>query len=211
MSDRVIISVPLLPSRTWKASLSGKVIGPPGEFPHIYRLYLGSLNNLSRKTGQPLLIDGVRYHVPVTNLPATITPRRAFELYRACGAAGEANKELKHDLDLKQLPSQSCNVNEVFLNLGTMAYNLLTRLGQQWHDSGEDVDPATGRWPVRRRIKTIQDYLLRSAARHENRVSISRQGGAQPAIPATNRVANSKNGPENYRQGCPCIRFADWG
>jgi len=65
---------------------------------------------------------------------------------------------------LEQLPSQSVNVNEVFLTLGTMAYNLLILLGQQWHDGNEDADPATGKQRVRRRIKTIQDYLLRSAA-----------------------------------------------
>jgi hypothetical protein len=116
------------------------------------------------KSGQPLLINDVRYHVLATNLPPAITPQRAFELYRARGAAEEANKELKHDLDLEQLPSQSFNVNEVFLTLGTMAYNLLILLGQQWHDGNEDADPATGKQRVRRRIKTIQDYLLRSAA-----------------------------------------------
>lgn len=74
------------------------------------------------KTGQPLLINDVRYHILVTNLPPEITPQRVFEFYRARGAAEEANKELKHDLE--QLPSQSFNVNELFLTLGAMAYNL---------------------------------------------------------------------------------------
>jgi hypothetical protein len=72
----------------------------------------------------------------------------------------EANKELKHDLDLERLPSQTISVNEVFLALGTMAYHLLILLGQQWRD----VSDAEGVAPVRRRIKTIKDYLLRSAA-----------------------------------------------
>jgi hypothetical protein len=110
--------------------------------------------------GQQFLINDVAYHILATNLPKEVTPRRAFELYRGRGAAEEANKELKHDLDLERLPSQTFSVNEVFLTLGTMAYNLLILLGQQWRDGSETEDAA----PVRRRIKTIQDYLLRSAA-----------------------------------------------
>jgi hypothetical protein len=114
--------------------------------------------------GQPLLIKDVRYHILATNLPKEITPQRAFELYRGRGAAEEANKELKHDLDLERLPSQTFSVNEVFLALGTMAYNLLILLGQQWRDEHDGVSPAEEATQVRRRIKTIQDYLLRSAA-----------------------------------------------
>jgi hypothetical protein len=110
--------------------------------------------------GQQFLINDVAYHILATNLPKEVTPRRAFELYRGRGAAEEANKELKHDLDLERLPSQTFSVNEVFLTLGTMAYNLLILLGQQWRDGSETENAA----PVRRRIKTIQDYLLRSAA-----------------------------------------------
>jgi hypothetical protein len=48
----------------------------------------------------------------------------------------------------------------VFLTLGTMAYNLLVLLGQQWLN-GSNAESSS---PVRRRIKTIKDYLLRSAA-----------------------------------------------
>lgn len=114
--------------------------------------------------GQPLLIKDVRYHILATNLPKEVTPQRAFELYRGRGAAEEANKELKHDLDLERLPSQTFSANEVFLTLGTMAYNLLILLGQQWRDEHDGVGPAEEARPVRRRIKTIQDYLLRSAA-----------------------------------------------
>jgi len=114
--------------------------------------------------GQPLLIKDVRYYILATNLPGEITPKRAFELYRNRGAAEEANKELKHDLDLERLPSQSFSVNEVFLTLGTMAYNLLILLGQKWRDEGDSECSESRAVPVRRRIKTIQDYLLRSAA-----------------------------------------------
>ncbi|HYY16795.1 MAG TPA: IS1380 family transposase [Gammaproteobacteria bacterium] len=114
--------------------------------------------------GQPLLIKDVRYHILATNLPKEVSPQRAFELYRGRGAAEEANKELKHDLDLERLPSQTFSVNEVFLTLGTMAYNLLILLGQQWLDGSEEESPDGSASPVRRRIKTIQDYLLRSAA-----------------------------------------------
>ncbi len=114
--------------------------------------------------GQPLLIKDVRYHILATNLPKEVSAQRAFELYRGRGAAEEANKELKHDLDLERLPSQTFSVNEVFLSLGTMAYNLLIVLGQQWRDEHGEANPAEGVQPVRRRIKTIQDYLLRSAA-----------------------------------------------
>lgn len=114
--------------------------------------------------GQPLLLKDVRYHILATNLPEEVTPQRAFELYRNRGAAEEANKELKHDLDLERLPSQTFSVNEVFLALGTMAYNLLILLGQQWRDDGDEEESDGQTPPVRRRIKTIQDYLLRSAA-----------------------------------------------
>jgi hypothetical protein len=114
--------------------------------------------------GQPLLLNDVRYHILATNLPKEVTSQRAFELYRGRGAAEEANKELKHDLDLERLPSQTFSVNEVFLTLGTMAYNLLILLGQQWRDETGEKDMDSQTTPVRRRIKTIQDYLLRSAA-----------------------------------------------
>ena len=114
--------------------------------------------------GQPLLLKDVRYHILATNLPKEVTPRRAFELYRGRGAAEEANKELKHDLDLERLPSQTFSVNEVFLALGTMAYNLLVLLGQQWRDRTGGRESEQEVAPARRRIKTIQDYLLRCAA-----------------------------------------------
>lgn len=114
--------------------------------------------------GQPLLLKDVRYHILATNLPKEVSPQRAFELYRGRGAAEEANKELKHDLDLERLPSQTFSVNEVFLTLGTMAYNLLVLLGQQWRDEHDGAGRESESTPVRRRIKTIQDYLLRSAA-----------------------------------------------
>lgn len=114
--------------------------------------------------GQPLLIKDVRYHILATNLPKEVSPQRSFELYRGRGAAEEANKELKHDLDLERLPSQTFSVNEVFLTLGTMAYNLLVLLGQQWRDEHDGAGPSEETKQVRRRIKTIQDYLLRSAA-----------------------------------------------
>lgn len=112
------------------------------------------------RDGQPFLINDVAYHILATNLPKEVTPQRAFELYRGRGAAEEANKELKHDLDLERLPSQTFSVNEVFLALGTMAYNLLILLGQQWRDDSNEGKATS----PRRRIKTIQDYLLRSAA-----------------------------------------------
>ncbi len=118
--------------------------------------------NAQDEEGQPLLIKDVRYHILVTNLPKDVSPKRAFELYRGRGAAEEANKELKYDLDLERLPSQTFSVNEVFLSLGTMAYNLLILLGQQWRDEG--AGPTEEITLVRRRIKTIQDYMLRSAA-----------------------------------------------
>lgn len=114
--------------------------------------------------GQPLLIKDVCYHILATNLPKEVAPQRVFELYRGRGAAEEANKELKHDLDLERLPSQTFSVNEVFLSLGTMAYNLLILLGQQWRDEHDGPGSAEQAPPARRRIKTIQDYLLRSAA-----------------------------------------------
>jgi hypothetical protein len=120
--------------------------------------------NAEDDKGQPLLIKDVRYDILATNLPAEVSPQRAFELYRGRGAAEEANKELKHDLDLERLPSQTFSVNEVFLTLGTMAYNLLILLGQQWRDEHNWSDSAGEAVKVRRRIKTIQDYLLRSAA-----------------------------------------------
>jgi hypothetical protein len=114
--------------------------------------------------GQPLLIKDVRYHILATNLPKEVTPQRAFEFYRGRGASEEANKELKHDLDLERLPSQTFSVNEVFLTLGTMAYNLLILLGQQWRNEDDGAGTAEEAGQVRRRIRTIQDYLLRSAA-----------------------------------------------
>jgi hypothetical protein len=120
--------------------------------------------NAEDDKGQPLLIKDVRYHILATNLPKEVSPRRAFELYRGRGAAEEANKELKHDLDLERLPSQSFSVNEVFLTLGTMAYNLLILLGHQWRDGHDATGSTEEVSQVRRRIKTIQDNLLRSAA-----------------------------------------------
>lgn len=52
----------------------------------------------------------------------------------------------------------------MFLILGTMAYNLLIILGQQWRDENKGTGSAEEVPKLRRRIKIIQDYLLRSAA-----------------------------------------------
>jgi hypothetical protein len=102
------------------------------------------------------LINDVVYHVLATNLPKDVSPQRAFELYRGRGAAEEANKELKHDLDLERLPSPTFSVKEVFLTLGAMAYNLLILLGQQWQYGEGGAEGRDGQTnPVqRRRIKT---------------------------------------------------------
>jgi hypothetical protein len=65
---------------------------------------------------------------------------------------------------LERLPSQIFSANKVFLAFRTMAYNLLIILGQQWRAEKEGTGSTEEVPKVRLRIKTIQDYLLCSAA-----------------------------------------------
>lgn len=152
--------------KPWGGEFYGEFAYAPKEWGDPRRFVFCAQIKTQEENGQQLLIEDVRYQVLVTNLPASGTPRAAFDLYRRRGAAEEPIKEIKHDLDLEQLPSQSFRVNEVFLAAGLLAYNLLVLLGRQWRDpQAKPRKNADG--PVtlfRRRIKTLQDVLLRSAA-----------------------------------------------
>lgn len=81
------------------------------------------------QNGQLLLIPRRQDLIVATTLGAEeATAQQVFEGYRRRGRAEQFIKELKGPLNLEQLPTQSFRANEVMLQAGLLAYNLLLLL-----------------------------------------------------------------------------------
>jgi hypothetical protein len=153
--------------RQWGGEFYGEFEYEPQGWKNPRRFVFCTQVKTHEDNGQRLLFPRARHQVLVTSLDRSIAPEAVFRLYRRRGAVEEPIKEIKHDLDLEQLPSQHFGSNEVVLAVGIMAYNLLVMLGQmQAGAPGKTCESEHGESGValRRRIKTLQDRLLRVAA-----------------------------------------------
>jgi len=108
-------------------------------------------------------------------------------LYRDHATSEQFHSEIKTDLDLERLPSQSFDGNDLVLSMGSMVYNILRWIGQVGL-MGEDS-------PVRhkaksRRIRTVLQELIYVGAQlyEKSRFLILRFGKDSPAFTPFQRV-----------------------
>lgn len=121
-------------------------------------------------SGQMLLIPRRQDLIVATTLGAEeATAQQVFEGYRRRGRAEQFIKELKGPLNLEQLPTQSFRANEVMLEAGLLAYNLLLILEANWEgwqrkpgkkEKADGIERSIGR----RSLRTVQEKLLYCAA-----------------------------------------------
>jgi hypothetical protein len=112
------------------------------------------------RDGQLLLFPDVEVNVYWTSL--TCSPWRVIELYRDHGTSEQFHSELKTDLDLERLPAGKFDTNELVLQAGVFAYNLLRIMGQE--SLRQDDAPIRG-GVGRRRIRTVIQNIIYIAAR----------------------------------------------
>lgn len=122
------------------------------------------------ENGQMMLIPKRKDLILATNLPAEeYPPEKVFENYRLRGRCEQFIKELKGPLNLEQLPALSFRANEVILQSGLLAYNLLLLLESRWDGwvrKPGKKERLTGdqRTIGRRGLRSVQEKLLWCAA-----------------------------------------------
>jgi len=131
------------------------------------------------QNGQMLLLPRRKDLILATTLGAEeATAQQVFEAYRRRGRAEQFIKELKGPLNLEQLPTQSFRANEVLLQAGLIAYNLMLLLEANWDgwqrkpgkkEKADGIERSIGR----RSVGTVKEKLLYCAAtitRHARKV-----------------------------------------
>jgi Transposase DDE domain group 1 len=118
------------------------------------------------KHGQELLIDDIEVECYWTNLGES--PEDVIALYHSHGTSEQYHSELKSDLGIERFPSHSYAINQLYLALGAMAYNLLRaidhraiRLKDHWpeHQKGKKAKL------TRRRVGSIIRDIINVAAK----------------------------------------------
>ena len=118
------------------------------------------------KQGQDLLIHEIEVESYWTNLGES--PQDIIALYKDHGTSEQFHSEIKSDLGIERFPSASYATNQLFLALGTIAYNLLRAIAQRAMSLRED-------WPEhlkkkgtklkRRRVGSIMRDLINIAGK----------------------------------------------
>ncbi|MDQ3024861.1 MAG: IS1380 family transposase [bacterium] len=97
------------------------------------------------------------------------SPEDVVEFYHGRGTSEQFHSEMKNDLCLERLPSNSFATNQLILLLGMLAYNLLRLTGQEAlrDDAGTppEAKPPLRKAVKRRRVRSVMDDLIRLAAR----------------------------------------------
>ncbi len=132
-----------------------------------------------------MLIPKRKDLILATNLPAEqFSPEKVFENYRLRGRSEQFIKELKGPLNLEQLPALSHRANEVMLQAGLLAYNLLLLLESHWdgweRKPGKKERLTGGQRTIgRRSLRSVQEKLLWCAATiidHAGRITLKVAG-----------------------------------
>lgn len=102
------------------------------------------------KYGQYLLPHNIEVNTFWTNLP--FTDAEIIDLYHAHGESEQFHSEFKHDMDMERFPSGKFDTNELFLELGIIAYNILRMVGQEING---DCNAPSKRRSKRKRLRTV--------------------------------------------------------
>ena len=110
------------------------------------------------KNGQFYLIPDIEVETWWTNLG--VDDQEIINLYHAHGECEQFHSEIKTDMDLERLPSGKYNTNALILELASMAYNILRRIGQGTIGGRA---PRQKRDVKRRRLHTVISNLIMMA------------------------------------------------
>ncbi len=121
--------------------------------------------------GQMLLVPDLEVDTYWTSLPDA--PEVVIRQYQNHGTSEQFHSEIKSELDLERLPSGKFATNNLVLNLGAAAYNILRFIGQE---STRVHDSPLRKKAHRRRIRTVIQNLITLASRlvyHARRYKLS--------------------------------------
>ena len=129
------------------------------------------------KKGQFLLVPEIEVNTWWTSLEDAALP--VILLYHDHGTSEQFHSEIKSDMDLERLPSESFSTNSDIMSLALLAYNLLRLCGQE--SLREDNGNLANRAPYRkksgrRRLRTVIQDLMYLASRisfHARRLYLS--------------------------------------
>ena len=110
--------------------------------------------------GQILLVPDVEAATYWTTLD--LDPQAIEALYHDHATSEQFHSEIKTDMDLERLPSGKLKTNQLVLQLGIMAYNVLRMMGQ--FSVASPLTPLRKK-AERRRIRTVIQNLITCAAR----------------------------------------------
>ena len=111
------------------------------------------------KKGQYLLPHDIEVNAFWTSL--SFSDEDVIEHYHAHGESEQFHSEIKHDMDMERFPSGKFETNELFLELGMIAYNILRMIGQAIN-GGHDAPMK--RKTRRRRIRTVILNIIHAPA-----------------------------------------------
>ena len=122
------------------------------------------------KHGQFLLPHDVEVDMYWTN--TSFSDREVIDSYHAHGESEQYHSEFKDDMDIERLPSGKFDTNELVMELGMIAYNILRMIGQE---SLGCNDTPMKRPVKRRRLRTVIENLVMMASHvttHARRIII---------------------------------------
>ena len=111
------------------------------------------------KKGQYLLPHDIEVNTFWTSL--SFSDEDVIEHYHAHGESEQFHSEIKHDMDMERFPSGKFETNELFLELGMIAYNILRMIGQEVN-GGHDAP--VKRRARRRRVRTVILNIIHAPA-----------------------------------------------
>lgn len=127
------------------------------------------MERLTSADGQDLLIPEVEVSTWWTNLPESETV--CIELFLSHATSEQFHSEFKTDMGLESLPSKKFAMNALILNLTTLSYNCLRRIGQEALNCKEYLPVKVD--VSRRRLRSVLQnfiYIACKRTRHSNSI-----------------------------------------
>jgi hypothetical protein len=117
------------------------------------------VTEVTRQKGQQLLVPEIRVCVLWTSLE--LPEEEVLKIYRDRGTSEQYHAEFKSEMDMERLPSGKFVVNNAFLLLGMLVYNMLKVVGRDMvFARALGLKKAT-----RRRIKTVMRSVMMMCGR----------------------------------------------
>ena len=112
------------------------------------------IKEITHRKGQKLLIPEIKVFAVWTSLNLPV--QDVLKLYRARGTSEQYHAEFKSEMDMQRFPSGKFQVNNAFLLMGMLVYNMLKAIGQDLV-----LAKAMGlKKATRRRLKTVMRSII---------------------------------------------------